>query len=453
MRPLSRRQTIKGLGAASLFAGLAGSAALSTAALAQAVGWAKLKGQSIRVFWPDTPHFVLAKTLLPDFTAATGIKVELDMRPPSALRAAAREDLSRPFGSYDVVAYDSLWKTEFARRRYLADLEPLFKNADLAMPGYDLTDIVKSYLEGLGVAGGRRGYLTGPGAKVYGLPYSAECSVLGYRGDLFEKHKIAVPKTYDDLLAAIATVRQKEPGIGGLAARAKSGSEATTGWLMHLSPHGGSVIDDAFLPHVADQEAVEATRAYKLIVETGPAGTATFDGAAMTSAFLQGQAAMYLDGISIFGPASDPEKTKLISKLGFAVHPQAKAASGAMWGWGLGIPANAVRKEAGFVLLQWLTAKPQDVRITARGGLPIRLSTLDHPDVKKRYPVDLLRASIKLANPDWRPLIEEWEEISEHVLGPRIARMAAGSLGIEAGLQEASGEILKICQRAGYYRT
>ena len=124
-----------------------------------------------------------------------------------------------------------------------------------------------------------------------------------------------------------------------------------------------------------------------------------------------------------------------------------------MWGWGVGIPANAVRKEAGFVLLQWLTAKPQDVRLTARGGLPIRMSTLDHPDVKKRYPVDLLREAIKIANPDWRPLIAEWPEISGDILGPRLSRIAAGALGVDEGLKEASQEILEVCQRAGYYRT
>ena len=72
---------------------------------AQGTGWDKLKGQSIVVNWPAHPHYAVAKKLLPDFTAATGIKVELDEMPYLRLKDAQVLQMSKPQGDYDVAVY------------------------------------------------------------------------------------------------------------------------------------------------------------------------------------------------------------------------------------------------------------------------------------------------------------------------------------------------------------
>lgn len=433
----------------------AGAAAVASPYVARAQGtlWAKLKGQTIVLNLPAHPHYAVAKKLIPEFTAATGIKVELDEMQYLRLKDAQVLDMGKPKSDYDVVVYVIMWKTEYVARNFLAELEPMFGNEELAMPGYDRGDIIEAYYEGLGLVGGPRGYLPGPGAKLYGIPYGAECSVLAYRKDVFDKHGLKAPVTYDDLLAAARTVKEKEPGMGGLAQRAQAGHQVTAGWLIHLTPHDGLVIDDKYQPRVADAPAIRATEVYKELIETGPTGGAAFDFGQMMNSFLQGQAAMYCDSISVFGPARNPASSKVIDKVGYAVPPKAAKYSGELGGFGMAIPQNSARKEAAFAFIQWMTAKAQDVKVTAQGGQPMRMSTLDHPDVQKIYPVDIYRECLKIANPDWRPIIKEWTEISEKVLGIRLSEVITGKTAIPAAMADCAAQIKTIMERAGYYKT
>ena len=445
---ISRRDALK-----TTLAAAAATLPLPYYARAQGTGWSKLKGQTIVVNWPSHPHYAVAKKLLPAFTDATGIKVEIDEMQYLRLKDAQILQMSKPKGDYDVIVYVIMWKTEYVQRKFLTELEPMFQNAELAMPDYDRGDIIKGYYEGLGLVGGPRGYLPGPGAKLYGLPFGAECSVLAYRKDLFAKHNIAVPATYDDMLKAARIIKDKEPGVGGLTQRAQSGHQVTAGWLMHLTPYDGLVIDDKFQPRVADAPAIKATEVYKEFIDTGPTGGAAFDFGQMMNAFLQGQAAMYCDSISIFGPAADETKSKIKDTVGYALHPKAAKYSGELGGFGMAIPTNSDKKAAAFAFMQWMTAKAQDVKVTAAGGQPMRFSTLDHPDVRKIYPVEIYKENLKIANPDWRPIINEWTEISERVLGINLSNVITGKQEIKPAMEDAAVKIKAICERAGYYKT
>jgi multiple sugar transport system substrate-binding protein len=445
----TRRDALKATAAAAAMTALP----LPYYARAQGTGWAKLKGQSIVVNWPAHPHYAVAKKLLPEFTAATGIKVELDEMPYLRLKDAQVLQMSKPQGDYDCCVYVIMWKTEYVQRKFLTELEPMFQNADLAMPDYDRGDIIKGYYEGLGLVGGPRGYLPGPGAKLYGIPYGAECSVLAYRKDIFAKHDIKVPTTYEELLTAARKVKEKEPGMGGLSSRAQAGHQVTAGWLLHLTPHDGLVIDDKYMPMVDKPAAVKATQVFKEIIDTGPAGGASFDFGQMMNAFLQGQSAMYLDTISVFGPAADPARSKIKDTVGYALHPKAVKYSGELGGFGMAIPQNSAKKEAAFAFIQWMTSKAQDVKAAAMGGQPMRLSTLDHSDVKAVYPVEIYKENLKIANPDWRPIINEWTEISEKVLGVTLSEIITGKAQIEPAMADAATKIKAICERAGYYKT
>ena len=110
----------------------------------------------------------------------------------------------------------------------------------------------------------------------------------------------------------------------------------------------------------------------------------------------------------MLGPARDPAKSKITDTVGYAVHPKAAKFSGELGGFGMAIPQNSEKKEAAFAFMQWMTSKAQDVKAAAQGGQPMRLSTLDHPDVQKVYPVEIYKECLKISNPDWRPIVNEW---------------------------------------------
>src|SRR5512139_690916 len=135
--------------------------------------YAKYKGTTVVMSVPAHPHYDAMAKILPDFTAETGIKVELDKIAIGRMKDKQLLEMAKPQGDYDAVCYIVMWKTEYVKKNLVVELEPYFKNSALADPKYDMGDLVQGYLENLGLVGGPKDYLPGPGAKLYGLPYGA----------------------------------------------------------------------------------------------------------------------------------------------------------------------------------------------------------------------------------------------------------------------------------------
>jgi len=417
--------------------------------------YAKYRGQTIVVNYPAHPHYDQAEKLFAEFTAATGIKVERDKM--QYLRMKDRQVLEmgkRRGGDYDVVVYVVMWKTEYVAKDLIEPLDAYFANPALADPAWDQPDIIPKYWDTNALVGGPKMYLPGPGARPYGIPFGAETGVLAYRTDILAKHGIAVPTTYDELLAACRLIRDKE-GIGGLTSRGQTGHQVTAAWLLHLTPHGGEVFDQNFRAAFNNPAGVRAAQVLKEIVETGPAGIPSFGFGEMQNAFLQGQAAFYLDSVAVFGPAQDPAKSRVAGKIGYALHPKSTQHSAQSGGFAMAIPKNARNKDAAFLFMQWLTSKQADLQIALAGGNVNRLSTLEHPDVARKYPVELpaLRASLQICNPDWRPLIPEWDHISQQILGQALPDVITGGKPAKGALDAVVKDVENVLRRGGWLKT
>ena len=62
------------------------------------------------------------------------------------------------------------------------------------------------------------------------------------------------------------------------------------------------------------------------MVEYGPPGITGYTQDEEWQAFLQGDAAMYLDASVFTGAVNDPAKSKVVGKVGYALHPTARTA-------------------------------------------------------------------------------------------------------------------------------
>jgi multiple sugar transport system substrate-binding protein len=194
---------------------LAGTAATLAAPLyinrVLANPYARFSGQTVVVNFPAHPHFDAATKALPEFTAQTGIKVEVDKLQYLRMRDKQLLEMSKPGnGDYDLLAYVVFWKSEYANRKLIREVGSMFKDEKLAVAGYDFNDLITGYVENIGLVGGKKGYLAGANAKLYGVPFGSETSVLGYRKDIFEKHKLEAPKTYAELDALLTKIGQVE---------------------------------------------------------------------------------------------------------------------------------------------------------------------------------------------------------------------------------------------------
>ncbi len=417
--------------------------------------YAKYKGQTIVINFPAHPHYDQAEKLFGEFTAETGIKVERDKMQYLRMKDKQTLEMGKSGnGDYDVIVYVVMWKTEYVQKGFLEPLDPYFKNTALADPDWDQKDIIPKYWDTNALVGGPRMYLPGPGAQPYGIPFGAETGVLGYRTDIFEKHKLTPPKTYDELLKACHVIKDKE-GIGGLTSRGQTGHQVTAAWLLHLSPNGGSVFDDSWHASFNNAQGVKAAEILKEIVDTGPPGIASYGFGEMQNAFLQGQAAMYLDSISVFGPAQDPAKSKIVGKVGYVVHPKGTQHSAQSGGFAMAIPKNARNKDAAFLFMQWMTSKKADLKIALAGGNVNRLGTLENAEMQKKYVIEVpaLRESLKICNPDWRPLIPEWDRISQQIIGTALPDVITGSKSAKQALDAIVPNVEDVARKGGWLKT
>jgi multiple sugar transport system substrate-binding protein len=441
---MQRRDLIKGASLSVFGAGLPFSGVQAQSR------YAKYAGQSVTINVPAHPHYDAMGKMLADFTKETGIKVEVDKLAIGRLKEKQLLEMAKPKGDYDLACYIVMWKTEYVSKNLVLPLEPFFANPALADPDYDMKDIVPIYLENLGLVGGPKGYLAGPGAKLYGLPYGAETSVLAYRRDIFAKHNLQAPDTYEQFAKALRTLKDKE-GIGALTSRGQAGHQCVHAWLLHLNPLGGRVFDDQWRPTFNDAKGVAALKFLQEVVATGPAGIPGFGQGEANTAFLQGQAAMYLDSTSLVAVVKDPARSKVADKVSWALHPAGVKRASQSGGLGLTIPKNAKNPDAAFLLMQWLTSKTQDKAVTRLGGAPMRNSTLGDVDIVRQNPEFIVfKEALKYSNPDWRPIIAVWDKINVQALGVGISEALTGKKTAEAALNDLVPQVTQIMREAGY---
>ncbi len=412
--------------------------------------FAKYAGKTVVMNIPAHPHYDAMQKLLPQFTQETGIKVEVDKVAIGRLKEKQLLEMAKASGDYDLACYIVMWKGEYVSKDLILPLEPMFANAALADPAYDMKDIVPIYLENLGLVGGPKGYLAGPGAKLYGLPYGAETSVLAYRKDVFDELKLKVPETYTEFRALLPVLKERS-GMGALTSRGQAGHQAVHAWLLHLNPLGGSVFDDQWRPRFNDKIGVDALKFLQEVVATGPAGIAGYGQGEANTAFLQGKAAMYLDSTSLAAVMADPARSQIVGKYSWALHPKGVKRASQSGGLGLTIPKNSKNSEAGFLLMQWLTSKAQDKAVTLQGGAPMRNSTLRDVDAVRKFPefITFVEA-LKYSNPDWRPIIPVWDKINVQALGVAVSDALTGKKSAEDALNGVVPQVTAIMREAGY---
>ncbi|MEM7488858.1 MAG: sugar ABC transporter substrate-binding protein [Pseudomonadota bacterium] len=425
--------------------------AVAMAGTAGANPYEPYEGTTLVVNFPAHPHYDAAIEVLDQFTEETGIEVEVDQLQYLRMRERQTLELTKDEGDYDLISYVVFSKADYVYADQLENLAKYFMNPALADPNYDQADLIAGYVQNIGVAGGAKGYLPGQLGSAFGVPFGSETSVLAYNQEIFDRHGLEAPETYDELLELACQIPELEPGVGGMASRAASGHQASHAFLLHLAPLGGRVFDDNWQPRINDEAGVQAANALKTIVDCGPEGGTTFGPSEAAAAFRQGQAAMFLDSIAFASTFEDPEQSTVAGKVGYALHPMGVQRASQTGGFGIGIPKNAQNKEAAFLLLQWLTSKRGDKLVAMEGGNPSRFSTYADPEVQAAFPYsETFGEALKYADPDWRPIIPPWGGINADI-GTTMSQVLTEGLDPQEALDGVAERTRATMEEAGYY--
>jgi multiple sugar transport system substrate-binding protein len=429
----------------------AGAAALGVipgvgqwAAQAQgAFDWKKFKGEKIEVFLVKSPRGDLLTKHHKEFEDLTGITIGSEMIPEQQQRQKAVIEFNSGNTTFDVIAISyHVQKRLFGKNKWLEDTRPMMADKSLVDPNLDFADFAKGGLA----------YATQADGRIDSLPFNLDPWVVYYNKELFDAKNIAYPKTFAEMVDVAGRLNDPGKGVAGFVGRGLKNANVPV-WSSFLLGYGGAFLDGKGKLMTDTQEAIDSAKMYQtLLAKYGPQGVAGFNWNEAQSLFLQGKAAMWLDGIGFAQPLEDPTKSRIVGKVGYGVVPAGpKAQVSALFGDGQGISTFSKKKGPAWFYLQWASNKQNQTRVLqAAAGAPVRNSAYaaaqSSADFKapKQW-VECMLTSARIAQPGL-PVIAPVTEFRD-VFGIALTNMINGA-DPAAELKKARAEFQPILDKS-----
>ena len=372
--------------------------------------WRNFEGTTIRVLANRHPWTNAVEPLIPEFEELTGIKVNLEVYPEDQFRSKRSVELISGVAEIDVTMLMPMqggprWISE----EWAVPMDQFLNDPLLTSPEYDKEDFLGAALDS------EMSTTYAPKGKKYllGIPISVENQALMYRKDIFEKYNLSVPKTVDEMYETAKFVNENIPDMVGIVMRGKRAA-ATSQWSSMLYTMGGSWLDENGCPAINTPEAIAAFDMWGKLARDGSVGQelVAYHWYETTTDFSQGRAAMHWGPCNFNAIYEDPEKSKVVGKVGYARIPEGPTGKSIPYigTWGLSIPYLSKNREAGWYFIQWATSQDMVKRLMLEhmilGG---RKSAWQDPELEKFLPKDLIEssmASLEVAKPFNPPVIQ-----------------------------------------------
>lgn len=262
----------------------AGAALISLAALT-ACGGSSAEGEDTLDVWimegtnPDArPYF---EDLEAEFTEQTG--VALDIQYIQWADAHDRFTNAMAAGELpDVAEFGTTWAAEFAEAGVLTDLTGRISDAGLD------DDLVPALAEAGTVDG-----------SLYGMPWYAGVRSLIYRKDVFEKHNLEAPTTWEELRDVAGQLKDLEPGMISFPVA----GDNEYGVYPFIWGAGGDIAEQdadgdwhSTLNSAAAVEGIEFYTSLATEDDLSVAAATTWDEADLLESFQNGESAMIIGG-------------------------------------------------------------------------------------------------------------------------------------------------------------
>jgi multiple sugar transport system substrate-binding protein len=439
--PTRRRLLQAGAGAAVL--GAVPGVSLLSAHAQTAFDWKRFKGEKIEILLVKSPRGDLLTKYHKEFEDMTGIEVGSETVPEQQQRQKAVIELNSGNPSFDVIALSyHVQKRQFAKNNWLADLRPYIYDRAMAAPDLDFADFAKGGLF----------YAVEPDGRVNSLPLNLDPWVVYYNKELFDAKGTAFPKTFAEMTEAAAKLNDPSKGVSGFVARGLKNANVPV-WSSFLLGYGGGFVDKNGKLMTDSAEAIEGAKMYQLLLSKyGPSGVAGYNWNESQSLFLQGKAAMWLDGIGFAQPLEDPTKSRIVGKVGYGVMPAGpKQQVSALFADGEGVSTYSKKKGPAWFYIQWASNKANQTRmLQAAAGAPVRTSAYAAAQATGDFKapkqwVECMLASAKIAQPGL-PVIAPVTEFRD-TFGIALTNMINGA-DPAAELKKATAEFQPVLDKS-----
>ncbi|MGH6611505.1 MAG: ABC transporter substrate-binding protein, partial [Burkholderiaceae bacterium] len=415
------------------------------------INWRQAEGAEITVMVIPASYFDNLITIAPQFEALSGVRVRFEKTPPGQIRQKAMLDLSSKTATYATSATDPMYYPLYVVNKWCDPLDRYLNDAkltDSAWFRYD--DIFKAWRDAASLDG-----------KPYGIPYDGEVTVQVYRKDLYDAKGLKAAETLDEFLKNAAAIHDPANRVYGMALRGFAGA----GQNMYIYP---SIFKEFGGEWMKGNRVVvnspEAVRALDWYVDAeskyAPPAVRNWNWPDIADAFSQGTLGAYIDAHSSASVLMNPEKSKVIGKMGFARWPAGPTGKRCTSIWNWGFPINAAldekQKRATWLFIQWAAAAETQARTSWKFAGPAKRSGLNRTslwrspefvamtkDIGPNF-VDAALTSLEQdTDVNWRPRIPQWPAVGD-TMATAIQSALVGQKKSKEALDDAQARIDQI---------
>jgi multiple sugar transport system substrate-binding protein len=292
--------------------------------------------------------------------------------------------------------------------------------------------------------------------RQYGLPTRAHVQLMFYRKDLFAKHGLSAPKTWDDVVKAGKTLQDKEQIAGIALPYGKNNGQNLMVWYNFLWGRGADVFDASGQPAFASAAGLQATQDYVDMLRTHkvtPAAAVSFTEQDAVNSMRGGNSAMLPVWWWVRGGLLDPKVSKLTEEqVGFAPLPSyaGRPSSTYINCWIYALTKNAKRKDAAMEFITYITepAIERDILVDPKENdvVAVQWASLRDPDVNARFHGMHRFAAEALQSTKVVPYSADWPQMME-AMETAMSEAASGSKSVTDAFRGAEASIRRIIRR------
>ncbi len=409
--------------------------------------------EKLTIAWAQWDPANYLDELSNDFTAETGIEVDLVQISWSNFQDSVFTAFVGKSDRYDIVIGDSQWLGRNSVGGHYVDL------TDWINENIDVDAIYATAMEAFAE------YPKGSG-KYWALPAEVDANGFLYRTDLFEDadeqakfkekygYELAPPKTYEEL-RDIAEFFTRPPNLYGIAPwYSKEYDGITMGFQQVMWSYGGSYGDPETYKvegHINSDDVVAALEYYTSLRAFSPPDAPNYYWAETLDAFKAGKVAMAMDYFAFFpGVVDSNQNPNYYDKTGFFVSPAGpKGHAISIGGQGMSISAYSKNQDIAKRYLKWFMQKPVQEKWAQLGGFTPHEEVLQSEVFLNATPFNkAFAASFPYLRDFWA--VPEYAELLE-ACQTGWNQVIIGSKSAKEALDDIARKHEAIFEDAGYY--
>jgi multiple sugar transport system substrate-binding protein len=401
-------------------------------------------GTEVNVLFLDRPGYNAVKQMLPEFEAATGIKMNITTVPyENALGEQVRDFVAG--GDIDIALVDLVWLGNFAENGWIVPVETFTANPELADPDLDMADFFPLPLRAFGEWNG----------TLYGLPFDNYSGLMFYNACMLKDAGFdAPPATWQEVMDVYGPALTKDGKYAYALQSKRNETQSADSFARFLWPFGGSFLTAEFKSNLNSPESQAGLQFRQDLMKFMPEGIVAYDHAETVNALAQGDVAFITEWSAFYSTLASPETSKLGDCLAVAPEPMGPAGrKPALGGFSLAVATQAddAEKAAAWLFIQWATSKANAGKYLELGGVPARQSAYADPALAETYKfIPALVESWKDGVPEFRPRFAEWPAITE-IVQEWGTKIMLGEVSVEEGAKTIGEKMEAVLAEAGYY--